>query len=149
MFIPDEAFINNLRNTLFAQYTTLDKITEYIARIETRGMFYEHTIDIMDVRIEPQQDQVTIHYTLVTDHKVRFRTSYPMQWKLFLEISQEQPPKPGHNPWTLQDYKQDSRPFRGMVKVGGLNYRKVTPDEAIEILRNQAAAFGSEDPERK
>ena len=148
MPIPDEAFIYNLRDTLFAQYTTLDKITEYIARKETRGMFAEHTLDIMDVRIEPQQDQVTIHYTLVTDHKVRFRTSYPMQWELFQEITQE-PPKTGHNPWTLQDYKQDSRPFRGMVKVGGLSYRQVTPEEAFEILRNQAAAFGSEDPERK
>lgn len=148
MATPDEAFIYNMRDTLFAQYTTLDKIAEYIARKETRGMFPEHTLDIMDVRIEPQQDRVTIHYTLVTDHKVRFRTSYPMQWELFQEITQE-PPKTGHNPWTLQDYRQASRPFRGIVKVGGLSYRPVTPEEAVEILRNHAAAFGREDPERK
>lgn len=149
MATPDKAFINNLHDTLFNQYSVLDVVATYIAHKEdAKSMFCDHSIDIMDIRLEPNLECVAVHYTLVSDGRVRYRTIYPMQWDLFQEITKD-PVKRGHNPWTLQDYGQDSRPFRGSVKRSGPPIRVVTPDEAIRILREQVAAFNDENSESK
>lgn len=37
---------------------------------------------VMDVRIEPMQDMVNVHYTVVVDDRVRYRTSYPLRWEM-------------------------------------------------------------------
>ena len=149
MATPDKAFINNLHDTLFNQYSVLDVVATYIAHKEdAQSMFCDHSIDIMDIRLEPNLDCVVVHYTLVSDGRVRYRTTYPMQWEVFLELTKD-PVKQGHNPWTLQDYGHDCRPFRGSVKRSGPPVRVVTPDEAYRILREQAAAFNDEDTESK
>lgn len=147
MATPDKAFINNLHDTLFNQYSVLDVVATYIAHKEdAKNMFCDHSIDIMDIRLEPNLDCVVVHYTLVSDGRVRYRTSLPMLWEVFQEVTKD-PVKNGHNPWTLQDYGNDCRPFRGMRKISGPPVRIVTPDEAYRILREQAAAFNDEDSE--
>lgn len=142
MATPDKAFINNLHDTLFNQYSVLDVVATYIAHKENaKSLLCDHSIDIMDIRLELNLDCVVVHYTLVSDGRVRYRTIYPMLWDVFLEITKD-PVKQGHNPWTLQDYGHDCRPFSGIVKR---SVRVVTPDEAYRILREQAAAFNDED----
>ena len=149
MATPDKAFIYNLHDTFFNQYSVLDVVATYIAHKEdAKSLFCDHSIDIMDIRLEPNLDCVVVHYTLVSDGRVRYRITYPMQWDLFLEITKN-PVKDGHNPWTLQDYGHDCRPFRGSVKRSGPPVRVVAPDEAIRILREQAAAYNDENSESK
>lgn len=99
---PDETFVRKLLTELFNQYSTLDKLAEHIAKdYKTRDMPPYATLGVVDVRIEPCYDHVAIHYTLVTDGILRYRTSETLQWETFLAITDDSI-TPGHNPWILQ-----------------------------------------------
>ena len=132
----DEAFISTMRNGLFNQYRGVDAVAEYIAHKEGASNTIDHVIRVMDVRIEPMQDMVNAHYTLVVDGRVRYRTSYPLMWELYMKIV-EDTNHVGNNPWTMQTYRRSTRHPGEMEKVSGPGIREVTPDEAKRILFNQ------------
>lgn len=132
----DEAFVNSLRTELFNQYNTLDAVSEYIAVKEGAMEMTEHDLKLMDVRLEPQYDRVVVHYTVVVDGRVRYRTSYPMLWEVLQKVTEEFKTV-GHNPWTMQTFRHSPRRVNEMEKVSGPALRVVTPEEAIAILQKQ------------
>lgn len=132
----DEAFIRKMWNELFNQYRGVDAVAEYIEHKEGASSMIDHTIRVMDVRIEPMQDRVNVHYTLVVDGRVRYRTSYPLQWELYMKIV-EDANHDGNNPWTMQTYRRSPRYPGEMEKVSGPGIREVTPDEVKRILFTQ------------
>lgn len=132
----DEAFIRKMWNELFNQYRGVDAVAEYIEHKEGASSMIDHTIRAMDVRIEPMQDMVNVHYTLVVDGRVRYRTSYPLQWELYMKIVEEAN-QDGHNPWTMQTYRRSPRYPGEMEKVSGPGIREVNPDEIKRILFTQ------------
>lgn len=132
----DETFIRTMRNELFNQYRGVDEVAEYIAHKEGASNTIDHVIRVMDVRIEPMQDMVNVHYTLVVDGRVRYRTSYPLRWELYMKIIEDTNPS-GNNPWTMQTYRRSTRHPGEMEKVSGPGIREVSPDEAKRILFEQ------------
>ena len=132
----DEAFIRKMWNELFNQYRGVDAVAEYIEHKEGASSMIDHTIRVMDVRIEPMQDRVNVHYTLVVDGRVRYRTSYPLHWELYMKIV-EDANHDGNNPWTMQTYRRSPRYPGEMEKVSGPGIREVTPDEVKRILFTQ------------
>lgn len=132
----DEAFIRKMWNELFNQYRGVDAVAEYIEHKEGASSMIEHTIRVMDVRIEPMQDMVNVHYTLVVDGRVRYRTSYPLRWELYMKIV-EDANHDGNNPWTMQTYRRSTRHPGEMEKVSGPGIREVPPDEVKRILFTQ------------
>lgn len=132
----DEAFIRKMWNELFNQYRGIDAVAEYIEHKEGASNTIEHVIRVMDVRIEPMQDMVNVHYTLVVDGRVRYRTSYPLQWEMYMKIV-EDANHDGNNPWTMQTYRKSARHPGEMEKVSGPGIREVTPDEVKRILFTQ------------
>lgn len=132
----DETFIRTMRNELFNQYRGVDEVAEYIAHKEGASNTIDHVIRVMDVRIEPMQDMVNVHYTLVVDGRVRYRTSYPLRWELYMKIIEDTNPS-GNNPWTMQTYRRSTRHPGEMEKVSGPGIREVCPDEAKRILFEQ------------
>lgn len=132
----DEAFISTMRNELFNQYRGVDAVAEYIAHKEGASNTIDHVIRVMDVRIEPMQDMVNVHYTLVVDGRVRYRTSYPLMWELYMKIVEDSN-HDGNNPWTMQTYRKSARHPGEMEKVSGPGIREVTPDEVKRILFTQ------------
>ena len=93
----DEAFVNSLRTEMFNQYNTLDAVSEYIAVKEGIMDMHEHGLKVMDVRLEPLYDRVVVHYTVVVDRRVLYRTSYPMLWEVLQKVKEEFKTV-GHNP---------------------------------------------------
>lgn len=132
----DEAFIRKIRNELFNQYRGVDAVAEYIEHKEGASSMIDHTIRVMDVRIEPMNEMVNVHYTLVVDGRVRYRTSYPLRWELYMKIV-EDANNDGNNPWTMQTYRRSNRHPGEMEKVSGPGIREVTPDEMKRILFSQ------------
>lgn len=132
----DEAFIRKMWNELFNQYRGVDAVAEYIEHKEGASDTIDHVIRVMDVRIEPMQDMVNVHYTLVVDGRVRYRTSYPLRWELYMKIVEEAN-QDGSNPWTMQTYRRSPRYPGEMEKVSGPGIREVTPDEVKRILFTQ------------
>lgn len=132
----DEAFVNSLRTELFNQYNTLDAVSKYIAVKEGIMEMHEHGLQLMDVRLEPLYDRVVVHYTVVVDGRVRYRTSYPMRWEVLQKVKEEFNTV-GHNPWTMQTFRNSRRRVNEMEKVSGPALRVVTPEEAIAILQKQ------------
>lgn len=131
----DEAFANKLRTDLFNQYNTIDAVSSYIAVKEGVMEMTEHDLKLMDVRLEPLVDMVMVHYTVVVDGRVRYRTSRPMLWEVLLKVTEEFKTV-GHDPWRMQTYRTNPRTFE-REKESGLGLRVVTPEEAIEILQKQ------------
>ena len=131
----DEAFANKLRTDLFNQYNTIDAVSSYLAVKEGAMEMTEHDLKLMDVRLEPLVDMVMVHYTVVVDGRVRYRTSRPMLWEVLLKVTEEFKTV-GHNPWTMQTYRTNPRTFE-REKESGLGLRVVTPEEAVEILQKQ------------
>lgn len=131
----DEALVNKLRAELFNQYNTIDAVSEYIAVKEGIMEMHEHDLKLMDVRVEPLYDRVVVHYTVVVDGRVLYRTSYPMLWEVLQKVTEEFKTV-GHNPWTMQTYRNNPRTFE-MEKESGPQLREVTPEEAIAILQKQ------------
>ena len=131
----DEAFANKLRTDLFNQYNTIDAVSSYLAVKEGAMEMTEHDLKLMDVRLEPLVDMVMVHYTVVVDGRVRYRTSRPMLWEVLLKVTDEFKTV-GHDPWRMQTYRNNPRTFE-MEKESGLGIRVVTPEEAIEILQKQ------------
>lgn len=132
----DEAFANKLRTELFNQYNTLDAVSSYLAVKEGAMEMTEHDLKLMDVRLEPLVDMVMVHYTVVVDGRVRYRTSRPMIWEVLLKVTEEFKTV-GHNPWTMQTFRNSPRRVNEMEKVSGPGLRVVTPEEAIAILQKQ------------
>jgi hypothetical protein len=132
----DEAFVNSLRTELFNQYNTLDAVSEYIAVKEGIMDMYEHGLKVMDVRLEPLYDRVVVHYTVVVDRRVLYRTSYPMLWEVLQKVKEEFKTV-GHNPWTMQTFRNSPRRVNEMEKVSGPALRVITPEEAAAILQKQ------------
>lgn len=131
----DEAFANKLRTELFNQYSTLDAVSEYIAVKEGIMEMHEHGLKLMDVRLEPLVEMVMVHYTVVVDGRVLYRTAYPMHWEVLQKVTEEFETV-GHNPWTMQTYRNNPRTFE-MEKESGPKLREVTPEEVIAILQKQ------------
>ena len=131
----DEAFANKLRTELFNQYNTVDAVSSYIAVKEGVMEMTEHDLKLMDVRLEPLVEMVMVHYTVVVDGRVLYRTSYPMHWEVLQKVTEEFKTV-GHNPWTMQTYRNNPRTFE-MEKESGPRLREVTPEEAIAILQKQ------------
>lgn len=131
----DEAFANKLRTDLFNQYNTLDAVSSYIAVKEGVMEMTEHDLKLMDVRLEPLVEMVMVHYTVVVDGRVLYRTAYPMHWEVLQKVTEEFKTV-GHNPWTMQTYRNNPRTFE-MEKESGPQLREVTPEEAIAILQKQ------------
>ena len=132
----DEAFVNSLRTEMFNQYNTLDAVSEYIAVKEGIMDMHEHGLKVMDVRLEPLYDRVVVHYTVVVDRRVLYRTSYPMLWEVLQKVKEEFKTV-GHKPWTMQTFRNSPRRVNEMEKVSGPPLRVVTPEEAIAILQKQ------------
>lgn len=131
----DEAFANKLRTDLFNQYNTVDAVSSYLAVKEGAMEMTGHDLKLMDVRLEPLVDMVMVHYTVVVDGRVRYRTSRPMLWEVLLKVTDEFKTV-GHDPWRMQTYRTNPRTFE-REKESGLGLRVVTPEEAIEILQKQ------------
>lgn len=132
----DEAFANKLRIDLFNQYNTIDAVSSYLAVKEGAMEMTEHDLKLMDVRLEPLVDMVMVHYTVVVDGRVRYRTSRPMIWEVLLKVTEEFKTV-GHDPWRMQTYRTNPRTFE-REKERGVGLRVLTPEEAIEILQKQA-----------
>ena len=133
----DEAFANKLRTDLFNQYNTLDAVSSYIAVKEGVMEMTEHDLKLMDVRLEPLVEMVMVHYTVVVDGRVLYRTAYPMHWEVLQKVTEEFKTV-GHNPWTMQTFRNSPRRVNEMKKESGPALRVVTPEEAIAILQKQA-----------
>lgn len=143
----DEAFVRKMFNQLCEQYNNIDAVAEYI---RTHIEFSEDMamsgckLDIIDVRLEPMIDRILVHYTVATDGLIRYRTSYPFRWKVFLGIL-ERFDRTGYNPWTQQryDYFSVVNVFGKMRKLDGPALRKMSPEEEIRILTEQDSHGGS------
>jgi len=137
----DEAFVFKISDQLFNQYNNVDAIAEYIAvhqECSVDMIHCGHKLDIIDVRLEPKIDRVVVHYTVATDGVIRYRTSYPFRWEVFLGIVNGFD-RTGYNPWTLQRYEYSSiaNVFGRMRKMKGPALREMTPEEEIRILNRQ------------
>lgn len=137
----DEAFVFKISDQLFNQYNNVDAIADYIAvhqECSADMMSCGHKLDIIDVRLEPKIDRVVVHYTVATDGVIRYRTSYPFRWEVFLGIANGFD-RTGYNPWTLQRYEYSSivNVFGRMRKIKGPALREMTPEEEIRILNRQ------------
>ena len=142
----DEAFANKLRTELFNQYNNVDAVAEYIAVHQECAddmISCGHKLDIIDVRLEPHIDRVVVYYTVATDGVIRYRTSYPFRWEVFLGIVNSFD-RTGYNPWTQQRYEYSSivNVFGRMRKMKGPALREMPPEEEIRILTRQDSQCG-------
>jgi len=142
----DEAFVCKIFNQLFNQYNNIDAVAEYIGThvegsVDTAMGGYK--LDIIDVRLEPKIDRIVAHYTVVTDRVIRYRTSYPFRWEVFLGIV-DGFDRTGYNPWTQQRYEYSSivNVFGKMRKMKGPCLREMPPEEEIRILAEQDSHNG-------
>lgn len=142
----DEAFVRKMFNQLCEQYNNIDAVAEYI---RTHIEFSEDMamsgckLDIIDVRLEPMIDRILVHYTVATDGLIRYRTSYPFRWKVFLGIVNGFD-RTGYNPWTQQRYEYSTivNVFGRMRKMKGPSLREMSPDEESRILNGQDSHGG-------
>lgn len=143
----DEAFVRKIFNQLFNHYNNIDAVAEYI------GVHQEcaedmvrsgHKLDIIDVRLEPKIDRIVAHYTVATDGVIRYRTSYPFRWEVFLGIV-DGFDRTGYDPWTQQRYEYSSivNVFGRMRKLKGPSLREMSPEDEIRILNRQDSHVGA------
>ena len=142
----DEAFVRKMFNQLCEQYNNIDAVAEYI---RTHIEFSEDMamsgckLDIIDVRLEPMIDRILVHYTVATDGLIRYRTSYPFCWKVFLGIL-ERFDRTGYNPWTQQRYEYSTivNVFGRMRKMKGPALREMSPEDETRLLNRQDSHGG-------
>lgn len=142
----DEAFVRKMFNQLFEQYNNIDAVAEYI---RTHIEFSEDMamsgckLDIIDVRLEPMIDRIVVHYTVATDGVIRYRTSYPFRWKVFLGIV-DGFDRTGYNPWTQQRYEYSTivNVFGRMRKMKGPALREMSPEDETRLLNRQDSHGG-------
>lgn len=142
----DKAFVFKIFDQLFNQYNNVDAIAEYIAvhqECSEDMISCGHKLDIIDVRLEPKIDRIVVHYTVATDRVIRYRTSYPFRWEVFLGIVNGFD-RTGYNPWTQQRYEYSSivNVFGKMRKKKGPALREMSPEEEIRILNRQDSHGG-------
>ena len=142
----DEAFVRKMFNQLSEYYNNIDAVAEYIGthvecseEMAMRG----HKLDTIDVRLEPMIDRIVVHYTVATDGVIRYRTSYPFRWKVFLGIV-DGFDRTGYNPWTQQRYEYSNivNVFGRMRKMKGPGIREMSPEEETRILTDQDSHGG-------
>lgn len=142
----DEAFVRKMFNQLSEYYNNIDAVAEYIGthvecseEMAMRG----HKLDTIDVRLEPMIDRIVVHYTVATDGVIRYRTSYPFRWKVFLGIV-DGFDRTGYNPWTQQryDYFSIVNVFDRIRKIKGPGIREMSPEEETRILTEQDSHGG-------
>lgn len=142
----DEAFVRKMFNQLSEYYNNIDAVAEYIGthvecseEMAMRG----HKLDTIDVRLEPMIDRIVVHYTVATDGVIRYRTSYPFRWKVFLGIV-DGFDRTGYNPWTQQryDYFSIVNVFDRIRKIKGPCIREMSPEEETRILTEQDSHGG-------
>lgn len=142
----DEAFVRKMFNQLCEQYNNIDAVAEYI---RTHIEFSEDMamsgckLDIIDVRLEPMIDRILVHYTVATDGVIRYRTSYPFRWKVFLGIV-DGFDRTGYNPWTQQRYEYSTivNVFGRMRKMKGPALREMSPEDETRLLNRQDSHGG-------
>lgn len=142
----DEAFVRKMFNQLCEQYNNIDAVAEYI---RTHIEFSEDMamsgckLDIIDVRLEPMIDRIVVHYTVATDGVIRYRTSYPFRWKVFLGIV-DGFDRTGYNPWTQQRYEYSTivNVFGRMRKMKGPALREMSPEDETRLLNRQDSHGG-------
>lgn len=142
----DEAFVRKMFNQLSEYYNNIDAVAEYIGthvecseEMAMRG----HKLDTIDVRLEPMIDRIVVHYTVAADGVIRYRTSYPFRWKVFLGIV-DGFDRTGYNPWTQQryDYFSIVNVFDRIRKIKGPGIREMSPEEETRILTEQDSHGG-------
>lgn len=142
----EESFVRELFNRLFEQYNNIDAVAKYIGIHQecSEDMVRSgHKLDIIDVRLEPMMDRIVVHYTVATDGVIRYRTSYPFRWEVFLGIVNGFD-RTGYNPWTQQRYEYSSivNVFGQMRKMEGPALRKMSPEEESRLLNEQDSHGG-------
>ena len=102
-----------------------------------------HKLDVIDVRLEPMIDRIVVHYTVATDGVIRYRTSYPFRWKVFLGIV-DGFDRTGYNPWTQQRYEYSTivNVFGRMRKMKGPALREMSPEDETRLLNRQDSHGG-------
>lgn len=143
----DEAFVRKIFNQLFNHYNNIDAVAEYIGTHQecSEDMARSgHKLDIIDVRLEPKIDRIVAHYTVATDGVIRYRTSYPFRWEVFLGIV-DGFDRTGYDPWTQQRYEYSSivNVFGRMRKLKGPSLREMSPEDEIRILNRQDSHVGA------
>lgn len=142
----DEAFVRKMFNQLSEYYNNIDAVAEYIGthvecseEMAMRG----HKLDTIDVRLEPMIDRIVVHYTVATDGVIRYRTSYPFRWKVFLGIV-DGFDMTGYNPWTQQRYEYSTivNVFGRMRKMKGPALREMSPEDETRLLNRQDSHGG-------
>lgn len=142
----DEAFVRKMFNQLSEYYNNIDAVAEYIGthvecseEMAMRG----HKLDVIDVRLEPMIDRIVVHYTVATDGVIRYRTSYPFRWKVFLGIV-DGFDRTGYNPWTQQRYEYSTivNVFGRMRKMKGSALREMSPEDETRLLNRQDSHGG-------
>ncbi len=142
----DEAFVRKMFNQLREYYNNIDAVAEYIGthvecseEMAMRG----HKLDTIDVRLEPMIDRIVVHYTVATDGVIRYRTSYPFRWKVFLGIV-DGFDRTGYNPWTQQRYEYSTivNVFGRMRKMKGPALREMSPEDETRLLNRQDSHGG-------
>ena len=137
----DEEFVRKMFNQLSEYYNNIDAVAEYI---RTHIEFSEDMamrgckLDIIDVRLKPMIDRIVVHYTVATDGVIRYRTSYPFRWKVFLGIV-DWFDRTGYDPWTQQRYEYSTivNVFGRMRKMKGPALREMSPEEESRLLTEQ------------
>lgn len=142
----DEAFVRKMFNQLSEYYNNIDAVAEYIGthvecseEMAMRG----HKLDVIDVRLEPMIDRIVVHYTVATDGVIRYRTSYPFRWKVFLGIV-DGFDRTGYNQWTQQRYEYSTivNVFGRMRKMKGPALREMSPEDETRLLNRQDSHGG-------
>ena len=141
--IPDA---ERYRQEFYHIYQVTDAVTEYIISRESRSRMGDDKFSIVDVRLEPMDTWMMVNYTIIQCGR-SYREQFPMLWSTFYDITQQNnDPRKSKNPWTMEtsvyNYGMDPRvPPRTTLRP---LCRMVTPEEAIEILQEQAKAFSNE-----
>lgn len=142
--IPDA---ERYRQELYHTYTATDRVTEFLTQRECNARMQDTPeFKIVDVRLEPTCRWMNVHYSIVEHGKVRCREQFLMLWETFRQITADKDVNRVKNPWTMEtsvyNYGMDPRvPPRTTLRP---LCRMVTPEEAIEILQEQAKAFSNE-----
>ena len=143
----DEAFCSHLRSQLCGIYQTADRLGEYILRseINSRGLYAEKRLSVVDVRVEPSETQVFVYYTIVEDGKIRCREKLPMLWEKFLQVSEQESFRDAvKNPFTMETTVFCPYPEYPPTRKVGMRVREVAPEEACEILAKQARTLNDD-----
>lgn len=138
-----------MRHRLCSLYQTTDKVTEYLISRESRSrLYHDDKFSIVDVRFEPTCKWMMVYYTLV-EHGRSYREQFPMLWSTFYDLSKQTDTSKSKNPWTMETtiFRKGFDYTRPPTYTLRPLCRMVTPEEACQILQEQARAFNNEDDE--